>query len=151
MLFVAFGKEERGLLGSRAMVKSIPQEELAQYCAMINIDSLGLADPQVVVNISSKALVDRAVELAQRMKMPFSKANIPGGLSDSITFIDKKIPALTISGVANGYGEVLHTDNDQVAKVNPISLYLAYRLALALVADLNNIPCGTIREAQIEK
>jgi acetylornithine deacetylase/succinyl-diaminopimelate desuccinylase-like protein len=40
VIFVAFGKEEQGLLGSKAMVRRIKDEELARYCAMVNIDSL---------------------------------------------------------------------------------------------------------------
>lgn len=45
LIFVAFGKEEKGLLGSKAMVKTIKKEEIEQYCAMVNIDSLGMAAP----------------------------------------------------------------------------------------------------------
>src|SRR2546423_4457832 len=42
MIFVAFGNEEKGLLGSRAMADAIPKSQRHQYCAMINIDSLGM-------------------------------------------------------------------------------------------------------------
>ncbi len=146
LLFVAFGKEEQGLLGSKAMVKSIKKEEVGQYCAMINIDSLGMAAPQVPVNLSSDALVMRVVDLAQRMKMPFQRVNIPGAGADSLPFMDKKIPAVTISAIGNGWGEILHTKKDQVAKINATSVYLGYRLALALVAELDELPCEVSRE-----
>ena len=120
--------------------------EVGQYCAMVNIDNLGMAEPQVAVNLSSKMLVNRVVELAQRMKMPFSRVKIPGAGADSVPFIDKKIPAVTICSITNGWGEVLHTNNDQVSKVNRESVYLGYRLALALLAELNNQPCDVSRE-----
>src|SRR6516225_10986496 len=42
VLFVAFGNEERGLLGSNAMVRTIPKQNIPNYCAMINVDSFGL-------------------------------------------------------------------------------------------------------------
>lgn len=42
-IFVAFDQEETGLLGSKAMVKSIPKENLSEYCAMVNMDSCGLS------------------------------------------------------------------------------------------------------------
>jgi putative aminopeptidase FrvX len=74
LIFVAFGKEEEGLLGSKAMVRGIKKEELNQYCAMINIDSLGMTAPQAAENLSSKTLVNRVEELARRMKMPFSRS-----------------------------------------------------------------------------
>jgi len=43
IVFVAFGREEKGLVGSSAMVNGIKKERAAEYCAMINIDSLGLS------------------------------------------------------------------------------------------------------------
>jgi len=147
LIFIAFGKEEKGLLGSKAWVRNIKKEEADQYCAMINIDSLGMAAPQLLENLSSKPLVNRAADLAQRMKIPFSKFNIHGAGADSESFIAKKIPALTISAIANGWERVLHTGKDQAAKVNPASLYLGYRLALALITELNSLPCDASRNA----
>src|SRR5678815_5676766 len=41
ILFVAFGKEEFGLFGSRAMADAIKKDAIANHCVMINIDSLG--------------------------------------------------------------------------------------------------------------
>ena len=40
-LFVAFGKEELGLVGSEAMARAIPKEKRAGYCSMVNFDSFG--------------------------------------------------------------------------------------------------------------
>src|ERR1051325_8216655 len=145
LIFIAFGKEEKGLLGSKAWGRNVKKEDADQYCAMINIDSLGMAAPQVLENLSSKPLVNRAADLAQRMKMPFSKFSIHGAGADSESFIAKKIPALTISAISNGGGGGLHTSNDQAAKVNPASLYLGYRLALGLIAELNGVPCDASR------
>jgi hypothetical protein len=145
LIFIAFGKEENGLLGSKAWVRNIKKEEVEQYCAMVNIDSLGMAAPQVLENLSSKTLVNRVADLAKRMNLAFTKINIHGAGADSESFIAKKIPALTISAVANGWESVLHTSNDKAAKVNPASVYLGYRLALALIVDLNGPPCGVSR------
>lgn len=74
VLFVAFGREERGLVGSQAMAAAIEKERLEQYCAMINIDSLGLASPQVLENASSKKLTLLAADFANKMKIPFTSA-----------------------------------------------------------------------------
>jgi acetylornithine deacetylase/succinyl-diaminopimelate desuccinylase-like protein len=43
VIFVAFDQEEKGLLGSRAMMEPVAKEQALEYCAMINIDTLGMA------------------------------------------------------------------------------------------------------------
>lgn len=145
VLFVAFGKEEKGLVGSGAMVESITKDQLDQYCAMINIDSLGLGAPQVASNMSSKKLEEEAARLAKELKMPFFNASIEGANSDSTSFRNKGIPALTIHGLTNDWRSVLHTGKDQPSKVNTASVYLGYRLALSLLAVANESPCGAFK------
>ena len=145
LIIVAFGKEELGLVGSRAMTKAIPKEQTAEYCAMINIDSLGLAPPQVADNMSSSKLSEFTENLAKEMKLPFARARIDGANSDSSSFVDKKIPAVTIHGMSNKWSEILHSGNDQVSKVNPTSVYLAYRLTLAMVARLDESSCAAYK------
>ena len=145
LIFVAFGKEEKGLVGSRAMTKTITKDQAAEYCAMINIDSLGLSPPQVADNMSSSKLGDFTEKLAKEMKMPFARARIEGANSDSSSFVDKKIPAVTIHGMNNKWMEILHSGNDQVSKVNAVSVYLGYRLVLAMVARLDEAPCAAYK------
>ncbi len=145
LVIVAFGKEEKGLVGSRAMTKAISKEQATEYCAMINIDSLGLAPPQVADNMSSKKLGQFTEDLAKEMKMPFARARIAGANSDSTAFVEKNIPAVTIHGMSNEWSNILHTGNDQVSKVNATSVYLAYRLALAMIARLDQAPCAAYK------
>jgi len=144
LVIVAFGKEEKGLVGSRAMTNAI-KDQAAEYCAMINIDSLGLAPPQVAENMSSKKLSQFTEDTAKEMKMPFARASIDGAFSDSNAFIEKKIPAVTIHGMSNDWPNILHSGNDQVSKINPISVYLAYRLALAMIVSIDQSPCTAYR------
>jgi len=145
LIFIAFGKEELGLLGSKAIAKTIKKEEVERYCAMVNIDSLGMAVPQVMINLSSSLLISRVVDLAQRMKIPFNKVTI-NGEADSLSYINKKIPALTIGAVADGWEKVLHSDKDQLTNVNQTSVYLGYRVALSLVIELSNLACEISRK-----
>ncbi|MFN2406743.1 MAG: M28 family metallopeptidase [Pyrinomonadaceae bacterium] len=145
LIFVGFGKEEQGLVGSRAMTKAFSKEQAAEYCAMINIDSLGLAPPQVADNMSSNKLGQFTADLAKDMKMPFARARIAGADSDSSAFIEKKIPAVTIHGMSNKWSDVLHTGNDQASKVNAMSVYLGYRLTLAMIARLDESPCAAYK------
>lgn len=145
ILFVAFGKEEQGLAGSRAMVNAITKDQLAQYCEMINIESFGLAAPQVADNMSSKKLGQLAAELAKEMKIPFGHATIEGAEADSNSFIARKIPALTLHGLSNEWASIIHSRNDQSSKINPNSIYLGYRLVLVLLIRLDSSACGEYR------
>lgn len=145
MIFVAFGKEEKGLAGSHAMADAIDKKEISQYCAMINIDSLGLNHPQVADNMSSRKLTALASDVAKSMSMPFSHGSIANGDSDSSSFKAKKIPAVTIHGLNNNWPNILHSRNDQASKVNPTSVYLGYRLALAMIARVDQASCVEYR------
>lgn len=145
LVFVAFGREEKGLVGSRAMTKAIPEEQLAEYCAMVNIDSLGLGPPQVADNMSSKALAQFTGELAKELQIPFAHAGIRGANADSSSFVARKIPAVTLHGLNNNWSKILHSGRDQASKVNHASVYLGYRLALALVLRLDQSACAAYR------
>ncbi len=145
LVFVAFGREEKGLVGSRAMTKAIPEDQLAQYCAMINIDSLGLGSPQVADNMSSKALAKFTGELAKELEIPFGHASIGRANSDSSSFVARKIPAVTIHGLNNDWSKILHSGRDQATRVNHASVYLGYRLALAMIVRLDQAACAAYR------
>lgn len=145
IVFVAFGKEEKGLIGSRAMVNAIEKDEVAGYCAMVNLDSLGLSAPQVLDNASSKKLGELAAAVAAEMKIPFSHAAVSNADADSSSFVRKKIPALTIHGLSNEWSTIIHSRKDQPSKVNADSVYLGYRLALALVSRLDAASCEAYR------
>jgi Zn-dependent M28 family amino/carboxypeptidase len=145
LVIVAFGKEKKGLIGSRAMTNAIDKDHVAEYCAMINIDSLGLSAPQVADNMSSKKLAQFTEDMAKEMKMPFGRASILEGTSDSVPFVEKNIPAVTIHGLSNEWQKILHSGNDQASKINPLSVYLAYRLALAMVVSLDKSPCAAYK------
>ncbi|HEX8128918.1 MAG TPA: M20/M25/M40 family metallo-hydrolase [Pyrinomonadaceae bacterium] len=145
VLFVAFGREEEGLIGSREMVRAIDKAQLAQYCAMINIDSLGLGIPQAETAISSKKLVTRAAELAKRMQMPFKQGTIREGDTDSSSFLERKIPAIALHGLSSDWQQILHSHEDKVSKVNPLSVFMGYRLALGLFGEVENSACDAFR------
>jgi hypothetical protein len=79
------------------------------------------------------------------MSMPFSHGSIANGDSDSSSFKAKKIPAVTIHGLNNNWPNILHSRNDQASKVNPTSVYLGYRLALAMIARVDQASCVEYR------
>ncbi|MDQ3652582.1 MAG: M28 family metallopeptidase [Acidobacteriota bacterium] len=144
LVFVGFGREEEGLIGSKAMVKAIAKEQVGNYCAMINLDSLGLGIPQAATNLSSSKLIEQATDLAKRMQMPFEKGLINGD-TDSSSFINRKIPAIAIHALAPGYKNILHSHTDKASKVNSVSVYMGYRFALALAGELDNSACDAFK------
>ena len=145
VLFVGFGREEEGLIGSKRMVEAIDKEHLGRYCAMINIDSLGMGRPQALGGISSQKLVERAAAVAKEMNIPFTRTSIFEADSDSSSFIRRKIPAISLHGLTSDWRKVLHTNDDRLSKVNPASVYAGYSLALALYGEVENSACDAFR------
>ena len=145
LLFVGFGKEEEGLLGSKAMAKQISKVDLSSYCAMVNVDGIGLTTPQSLTNVSSKKLTELSKQLAQEINVPFEPIFIGNASSDSASFKGKKIPAITIVGMSAEWPKVYHGKYDQAARVNPTFVYQSYRLALKLVDTISQNDCGAYR------
>ena len=146
LVFVGFGKEELGLVGSKAMAKQIKKEAVPNYCAMVNVDGIGLATPQSLTNVSSKKLTELAGELAKKIEVPFEPINLANASSDSASFKDKKIPAISIVGMTLDWPKIYHTKNDQAPRVNPNFVYQSYKLALSLVTTINDNECGAYRK-----
>ncbi|MGH9833485.1 MAG: M28 family metallopeptidase, partial [Blastocatellia bacterium] len=151
IIFVAFGKEEKGLVGSSEMTRAIKKEQAPEYCAMINVDSLGLGIPQTLDNVSSKKMIDLTGSLAKEMNIPFAPTRVVGASSDSASFINKKIPAVTIHTLNNVWRNILHTGFDQPSKVNHESVYLGYRLTAALLVRVDEADCQAFREDKKKK
>lgn len=148
IVFVAFDREEEGLIGSGVMARAIKKEEIPQYCAMINIDSFGLAGPFAMSNTSSASLVRLSEETAAALQVPFYKASIGNADADSSSFLARGIPAVTLSGLSRDWDSILHSTKDQVDKVQPASVYLGYRLALSMWGHIDDAPCGTFKAAR---
>ena len=145
MVFVGFDEEEKGLVGSRAMVDQIASDQAAEYCAMINIDSLGNAMPQAFDNMSSGTLVDAAVRAAQDLNIPFARVTSPVAFADSLPFVSKGIPAITLVGMTPEWPKLLHTINDTSDTIDPRSVYAGYRVGLSLLAAVDRAPCQAFR------
>ncbi|MCH9650386.1 MAG: Zn-dependent exopeptidase M28 [Deltaproteobacteria bacterium] len=144
LVFVAFGREEQGLRGSKAMVQQLSEAEVANHCAMINLDSFGMSWPQVATNLSTDSLGELAADLAEQMNMQFSQQPVDGG-SDSTSFLRRGIPAMTLHALGKDFDKIIHTHRDRANQVQPTSLYLGYRLALTLVLAVDQKPCGAWR------
>ncbi|HEX4951694.1 MAG TPA: M20/M25/M40 family metallo-hydrolase [Blastocatellia bacterium] len=146
LIFAGFGREEEGLVGSKAMAKQIKKETVPSYCAMVNVDGISLTTPQSLTNVSTKKLTELSKELAKKINVPFEPIFIGNASSDSVSFKDKKIPAISIVGMSQDWPKIYHSKNDQAARVNPNNVYLSYRLALELVTTINDNECGAYRK-----
>lgn len=143
--FVAFGKEEKGLVGSGKMAKAIPKKERDRYCAMINFDSFGMYYPQVLNNVSDKKLKELTRQSAEELKIPYSDASIDWASSDSASFQKVDIPAITLHGLGQGFEKIIHSSKDKVEEVEINSLYHGYRMGLALMGKIDGADCGAYR------
>jgi Zn-dependent M28 family amino/carboxypeptidase len=150
VIFAAFGQEEKGLVGSSGMAEAIKKEQVAEYCAMINIDSLGIGAPQTLDNVSSEKLIDCASALAEKINVPFARARFDNASADSASFIKKKIPAVTIHALNGNWPKILHTSNDDTSRINHDSVYMGYRMALALLLRVDEVDCRSFREEKWE-
>ena len=144
-VFVAFDKEEAGLLGSKAMVKAIPKENYPQICSMVNLDSFGFAVPQAPSNMSNSKMTKLAKETAKEMEINFADAAIENADADSSSFLDKKIPAITFDGLSDKWQNYLHSSNDNLGNVNMKSVFIGYRFTLSYIAKIDSLDCKAFR------
>lgn len=144
-IFVAFGGEEEGLKGSKAMVETIAKDDRKSYCAMVNFDSFGLARPQVLTNISTGKLSKFTSQVAKKFEIPFASVPVAMADSDSSSFRRVGIPAVTLHGLSYEWKRVIHTGYDQTKRVKSANLYLGYILGVNLLAELDGCDCAAFR------
>jgi len=144
--FVAFGREEEGLIGAAALARSIPKEERPKVCAMVNFDSFGFGYPQVMTNTSDAEMTKLAKTLAGEIKMPFGQAAIDNADADSSAFKDKGIPAITFHGLSDKWQQYLHSSNDKIENVNFNSVLVGFSFARLYLAKIDEGPCNMFRD-----
>lgn len=145
LLFVAFGREEDGLIGSEAMARTITKDDRKQYCAMVNIDSLGMGYPQVTDENSSYKMRVLAETVAEKMKVPFGHSSFVGADSDAHSFKSRSIPTMDIHGLTSRWRSYLHSSSDNVSNIKIESVYLGFRFVLAAVISIDTAPCDSYR------
>lgn len=140
-IFVAFDQEENGLLGSKEMAKAIPKENREKHCAMINFDSFGFTAPNALRNASSSKMIWFAKKIAEENEFKFVETIDSDADSDSSSFKNRGIPAITLSGLDGNWKNYLHSKNDQLVKINMKSVYFGYRFGLLFAAKLDSLGC----------
>jgi len=138
LVFVTFGAEEMGLLGSKHMVEAIAEPERAAILAMLNFDMVGRLRDVLLVNGSGTAqewpaLLERAnPEGVAQLQLGGTADG--WGPSDHASFYGEGVPVLHFfTGAHDDY----HKPSDDVDKLNDAGAAavgeLAARLTLALM------------------
>jgi hypothetical protein len=135
--FVAFTGEEQGLFGSKAYVQQAGKTH-QWVSAMVNMDTLGLAETEVWVSHADPNLVRLIRAAAAKLELPVSGMNVENvGTTDSEPFREKKIPAITIHSVTSATLPILHTYRDRIEAIHKDEYYRTYQLVLAYLALLD--------------
>ncbi|HXM24300.1 MAG TPA: M28 family metallopeptidase [Terriglobales bacterium] len=137
-VFVAFAAEEKGLVGSRFYVNSLTSDQVKKIDAMVNMDTLGLGPTEVWVSRSDQKLVRALNGMARALKLPLTGQNVDGvGQSDEESFINRKVPTITIHSLTKETLLVLHSSRDNYSAVHFDDYYNSYRLLSAYLVLLD--------------
>ena len=123
LVFVLFGGEEQGLLGSTQFVASLGEMERQRIRAVLNMDMIGSvnSEPQSVLLEGaelSRAVIDGLADAAAQVTSLNVQISLNPFASDHVPFIDVGVPAvLTIEG-ADGANEAIHTENDVLSRID---------------------------------
>lgn len=135
--FVAFSGEEKGLLGSKAYVRDMAKTK-ESVAAMINLDTLGLAETEVWASRADPQLVNLIRRVAGALELPLSAVNVEQvGSTDSEPFREKKVPTITIHSLTQETLPLLHSPRDRIEAIRMDEYYRTYRLVLAYLAVID--------------
>src|SRR5262249_19546902 len=113
IVFIAFGREEEGLLGSQAYLDSLTPEQKSKIDAMVNLDTLGVDGTYSWQNNPTRALLDRVAQVARDGHHDLREAYLDGGDADSSSFRQARIPAVTIYGASmDVIFDIIHSGRD---------------------------------------
>jgi hypothetical protein len=137
-VFVAFSGEERGLLGSKAFIKSLDKLGYASIVAMVNVDSVGLGPTKVWTSYAQQDLLKHLYTVALTLKIPLAGVNLEKvGIGDSFPFRERKIPSIDLHSITQETYPVLHSSRDQLSAVQLADYYDSYRLIATYLGYLD--------------
>lgn len=136
-IFIAFSREEEGLIGSEFYLDSLPRSQREKIKAMINLDTLGVDGTFSVKNLSDRVLLDATRRVAAAEGLPVAEISYAGD-SDSSTFRRAGIKAMTMAGATPEIiFDIIHSENDTMAYFSLPHYKNAYLLTLALLKSLD--------------
>lgn len=140
ILFVGFTDEEKGLVGSTYFARQIPKEQLPQYAAMVNVDSLGAGPTRVWSAHADRGLLTTAARVAANVKAPLEGIDLDQvGDGDSSPFRTRGIRVIDFHSLTQENFRILHTDRDTRAAFRKDDYWESYRLLTAFVGFLASL------------
>lgn len=137
IIFVAFGAEEMGLIGSKAFVNK-PPVETEKMVAMFNFDMVGRMDPETkALSIGGSQTAKETEALLNSLNTGLSLSFSPEGVgpSDHASFYLQNIPVFFIStGAHSDY----HTPVDDADKINFDGTKKVAEYAALVIEDVSN-------------
>ncbi len=138
-VFVGFAGEERGLLGSRQLVSTMSMADRRRIQAMINLECLGLGNPEVWASRADPFLLESYSMVASSLHLEARGLNVDGvGDDDSHPFLSAGIPVLTIHSLSRDSLRMLHKKTDNLTAIHPDDYYTAYRVIATYLAYLDS-------------
>jgi Iap family predicted aminopeptidase len=113
---------------------------------MVNIDSLGFSNPQVMDNTTTPKMLDEAVAMAKDLDAGFAHARILNADADSSSFVRTGIPAITFHGLNSNWQRYLHTSNDKFENIKVPLVLNGYSFILSYLARIDRLPCSEFRK-----
>ncbi|PIR18556.1 MAG: hypothetical protein COV48_06885 [Elusimicrobia bacterium CG11_big_fil_rev_8_21_14_0_20_64_6] len=150
IVFVAFAREEEGLYGSEAYVRSLDRAQRGKIDAMINLDTLAVDGTFSWKNNSTRAMLDRFAQVSRESGHAMKEDYLNGGDADSSTFRQAGIPAVTIYGASQDViFDVIHSENDNMSAFSLAHYKNAYLLVLEAIKSLDRVPLGPVGRRDI--
>ncbi len=150
IVFIAFAREEEGLLGSQAYVRSLSKEQRGKIDAMINLDTLAVNGTFSWKNNSTRAVLDRLAQVARASGHALKEDYLNGGDADSSTFRDAGIPAVTVYGASQDViFDIIHSERDNMSAFDLAHYKNAYLLVLEAIKSLDRAPLGPVGRRDI--
>jgi hypothetical protein len=150
LVFIAFAREEEGLYGSQAYVKSLDKAARGKIDAMINLDTLAVDGTFSWKNNSTRGLLDRLAQVSRESGHALKEDYLNGGDADSSTFRDAGIPAVTVYGASQDViFDIIHSERDNMSAFNLQHYKNAYLLVLETIKSLDRAPLGPVGRSEI--
>jgi len=138
VVFVLFGAEEKGLIGSQVLAQYLAEKKLANKVVLLNLDVIAGASGDTLVIYDSrfkgnKTWAEKALEEATASEVKASIEDRLAGGVDSMAFTMRSIPAITL--VWGNLGEEhphLHKPTDTYENLNPEIIDAATRAAIRI-------------------
>lgn len=144
IVFVLFGAEELGLVGSQLLVRHLEQQKLQSNVVLLNLDVIAgtIGDTLVVYDSGFKGNKTWAEKAREEAAASGVKARIENRLAggvDSMRFTERGIPAITLVwGDLRAEHPHLHQPTDTFENLNPEIVAAATKAAIRIAWAFGN-------------